>query len=258
MLNIAIRAARAAGNIIIRYYGRTDELTINSKRHNDFVSEVDRNAEHEIIKIIKRAYPKHAFLAEEAGKLGENDEYEWIIDPLDGTTNFLHNFPQFCVSIALHKKGIPEIAVIYNPVSQELYTAVRGGGAFLNEKRIRVSNRRSMEGALLATGFPFGENHKIDLYLQTLKPFMQQAAGVRRTGSAALDLAYVACGRCDGFWEFGLHSWDMAAGALLVKEAGGFISDLNGNDHYLQTGNIICANPKLHAQMLEIISLPAC
>lgn len=254
MLTIAIRAARAAGNIIIRHFGRADELIVDSKRRNDFVSEVDRNAEHEIIRIIKRAYPKHAFLAEESGRLGKHDEYEWIIDPLDGTTNFLHNFPQFAVSIALHKKGTPEIAVIYDPILQDLFTAVRGGGAFLNDKRIRVSNRRTLEGALLATGFPFSENEKIDQYLLTLKPFMMEAAGIRRAGSAALDLAYVACGRCDGFWEFGLNSWDIAAGDLLVKEAGGFISDLKGGNQYLKTGDIICANPKLHPQMLEVIS----
>lgn len=252
MLNIAIRAARAAGNVIIRHFGRAEELTVISKERNDFVSEVDRTAENEIIRIIKRAYPQHAFICEESGKQG-NNEYEWIIDPLDGTTNFLHGFPQFAVSIALQKRGIPEVAVVYDPMLQDLFTAARGSGAFLNDKRIRTSIRHSLEGALLATGFPFRENQKIDTYLKTLKPLMLETAGIRRAGSAALDLAYVACGRCDGFWEFGLKSWDMAAGVLLVKEAGGFITDPQGKDQYMQTGDIVCAAPKVHPPLLHII-----
>ncbi len=246
MLNIAVRAARQAGNIIARSVDHVDALTISSKARNDFVSEVDRTAEREIIQIVRKAYPQHAILAEESGsRKGEKPEFQWVIDPLDGTTNFLHGFPQFAVSIALLHKGVPEHAVVYDPTSQDLFTASRGSGAQLNGRRIRVSKRKGLDGALLGTGFPFRQAHLLDAYLETFKALFTEVADVRRAGSAALDLAYVAAGRLDGFWEFGLSPWDMAAGALLIQEAGGVVGDFSGGKEYMQTGNIVGGNLEL-------------
>jgi myo-inositol-1(or 4)-monophosphatase len=252
MLNIAVRAARSAGNIIIRNMDRLDQLTIQSKEHNDFVSEVDRQAEREIIHILRKAYPGHGILAEESGAQS-GDGYEWIIDPLDGTTNFLHGFPQFAVSIALRHKGRLEQAVIYDPLRQELFTATRGSGAHLNERRIRVAARRTLEGCLLGTGFPIRQQQHLDAYLGMFRTLFPRTAGIRRAGSAALDLAYVACGRLDGFWEIGLSVWDMAAGVLLIQEAGGLSGDLSGGHDYLSRGDIVSANPKLFPQILKAI-----
>ena len=251
-LNIAIRAARSAGNVIIRNLGRLDSLAIHSKDRNDFVTEVDQNAEQEIISILRRAFPDHSILAEESG-LREGNEYQWIIDPLDGTTNFLHGFPQFAVSIALKHKGRLEHAVVYDPTRQELFTASRGGGAQLNDHRLRVTKRKGLEGALLGTGFPFKQQEHLETYLETFKALFPTTAGIRRPGSAALDLAYVAAGRLDGFWEIGLNAWDMAAGALLVQEAGGLISDFSGDDNYLETGNVVAGSPKVFKAMLQTI-----
>jgi myo-inositol-1(or 4)-monophosphatase len=252
MLNIAVRAARSAGNIIIRNMDRLDQLTVQTKNHNDFVSEVDRQAEQEIIHILRKAYPGHGILAEESGAR-TGDGYEWIIDPLDGTTNFLHGFPQFAVSIALRHKGRLEQAVIYDPLRQELFTATRGAGAHLNDRRIRVASRRTLEGSLLGTGFPIRQQQHLDDYLGMFRVLFPQTAGVRRAGSAALDLAYVACGRLDGFWEIGLSIWDMAAGVLLIQEAGGLSGDLSGGHDYLKHGNIVSANPKLFPLILKAI-----
>jgi myo-inositol-1(or 4)-monophosphatase len=252
MLNIAVRAARSAGNVIIRNIDRLDSLTIQTKDRNDYVSEVDRQAEQEIISILRKAYPDHAILAEESGDQAGND-YQWIIDPLDGTTNFLHGFPQYAVSIALRHKGRLEQGVVYDPVRQELFTATRGGGAMLNERRIRVSSRRTLEGALLGTGFPFKSQQHLDSYLQMFRLLFPQTAGIRRAGSAALDLAYVAAGRFDGFWEIGLSVWDMAAGVLLIQEAGGLSGDFLGGHDYLESGNLVAANPKLFAEILKTI-----
>jgi len=254
MVNIAVRAARAAGNIITRNMDRIDRLTIASKRSNDFVTEVDRAAENAIIDVLRQAYPDHGFLAEESGAETSGGDYQWIIDPLDGTTNFLHGFPQFSVSIALRHKKRLEIGVIYDPVTQELFTAARGEGAQLNEKRIRVSGRKSLAGALLATGFPYTDQSYIDIYIETMKALMVPTAGIRRPGSAALDLAWVAAGRCDGFWEFNLNAWDIAAGALIVREAGGIVTDFAGGDNYLGSGDIIAASPKVLPEMLKIIN----
>ncbi len=253
MLNIAVSAARNAGDIIVRYLNRIDHLTISSKDRNDFVSEVDRQAEDEIIATLRKAYPDHGILAEESGTHGNGDEYQWIIDPLDGTTNFLHGFPQFAVSIALRHKGKLEQAVIYDPMRQELYTASRGGGAFLDNRRIRVSNQTGLEGALLGTGFPYKDMQHLDAYLGMFRAFIPKVAGIRRPGSAALDLAYVAAGRYDGFWEIDLNAWDIAAGILLVREAGGLVGDLNGGHTHLETGNIVAAAPKLFPAMLREI-----
>lgn len=254
MLNIAVRAARRAGDIISRAAERVDTLTVTSKSHNDFVSEVDRRAEQEIIQIIQKAYPDHAILAEESGASSHNSEtYQWVIDPLDGTTNFLHGFPQYAVSIALMFQGQLDQAVIYDPVSQDLYTASRGSGAQLNNRRIRVSRRNELQGTLIGTGFPFRQPELLQPYLDTFQAVAPRVADIRRAGSAALDLAYVAAGRLDGFWEFGLSPWDMAAGALLIQEAGGVVSDFSGNQNFLQSGNIVGGNLKLHAAILNTI-----
>ncbi len=251
-LNIAVRAARSAGNVIIRNLGKLDTLAIHTKDRNDFVTEVDRQAEQEIIYILRKAFPGHGILAEESG-VQEGNDYQWIIDPLDGTTNFLHGFPQFAVSIAMRHKGRMEHGVIYDPLRQELFTATRGGGAMLNDQRIRVTKRKTLEGSLLGTGFPFKSQQHLDAYLDMFRALFPQTAGIRRAGSAALDLAYVAAGRLDGFWEIGLSIWDMAAGVLLIQEAGGLSSDLTGGNNHLESGNIVAGNPKLFAEILKTI-----
>lgn len=259
ILNIAVKAARKAGSVIVRSISRLDSLDVTTKGPNDFVSEVDRQAEAEIIKILRRAYPSHGIMAEEGGNVEGHDDFVWIIDPLDGTTNYLHGFPQYAVSIALKHKNRLECGVIYDPLRQELFTAARGTGAQLNDRRIRVSKSKSLDGALLGTGFPFRELGHLDAYIETFRALISKTAGVRRAGAATLDLAYVACGRLDGFWEFGLKPWDMAAGVLLIKEAGGIASDLAGGNDFLTTGNIIAANPKMLKAMLQVIQplLPA-
>ena len=251
-LNIAVRAARSAGNVIIRNLGKLDSLTVHSKSRNDFVSEVDTQAEQEIIHTLRKAFPDHGILAEESGH-HDGDDYQWIIDPLDGTTNFLHGFPQFAVSIALRHKGRLEQGVIYDPLRQELFTATRGAGAMLNDRRIRVTNRKELDGALLGTGFPFKSQQHLDTYLEMFRALFPRTAGIRRAGSAALDLAYVASGRLDGFWEIGLSVWDMAAGILLIQEAGGLCSDFTGGHDFLSNGNLVTANPKLFAEILKTI-----
>jgi myo-inositol-1(or 4)-monophosphatase len=253
MLNVAVNAARKAGNIITRSLEHVDVLEVDTKSKNDFVSEVDRRAEQTIIETLHRAYPDHGILAEESGSHAGDDDYQWVIDPLDGTTNFIHGFPQFAVSIALRRKGRLEQGVVYDPVSQELYTASRGGGAQLNGRRIRVSKRRGLEGALLGTGFPFKQQHHLDAYLGTFKALFTDTAGIRRAGAASLDLAYVAAGRLDGFWEIGLSPWDMAAGVLLVQEAGGLVGDFGGGHEFMQTGNVVAGNPKVFKAILQHI-----
>lgn len=254
MLTIAVRAARAAGDIIVRAMDRVDLLTISPKGRNDFVSDVDRQAEREIVSTLMKAYPGHACIGEEGGYQGPpQTEFVWVIDPLDGTTNFLHGFPQFAVSIALFHRGKVDKAVIYDPLKQELFTGARGAGATLNNRRLRVTKQTGMVGALLGTGIPFKDQRYLDAYLGMLKDLLKDAAGIRRAGSAALDLAYVAAGRLDGFWEFGLKQWDMAAGILLIQEAGGLVSDLEGGDKYFDSGNILAANPRLHQTMLGLI-----
>ncbi|MCP5328447.1 MAG: inositol monophosphatase family protein [Steroidobacteraceae bacterium] len=253
LLNIAVRAARRAADVIIRSLNRLDSLQVASKDRNDFVTDVDRQAEAEIIATIRKAYPDHAFHAEESGRSGDSP-IEWIIDPLDGTTNFLHGFPTFCVSIACSQRGRLEHAVVYDPMRQEVFTASRGDGARLENRRIRVSKQRGLEGALIATGFPYRANLKhLDSYLGMLKSVMQQTAGIRRPGSAALDLAYVAAGRVDGFWEIGLAPWDTAAGTLLIQEAGGRVGTLSGGE-YRQNGNIVAGSPRVYEALLELLA----
>jgi myo-inositol-1(or 4)-monophosphatase len=255
LLNIAVSAARAAGKVIIRQINNVQDLSVNEKSRNDFVTEVDRQAEAVIIDVIHKYYPGHGILAEESGRSGSNsDENIWIIDPLDGTTNYLHGFPQYAVSIALQNKGVLKQGVIYDPLRDELFTASRGHGAYLNERRIRVSKQKHLQGALLGTGFPFREGARTGQYLETLKVFFAVTAGIRRAGAAALDLAYVACGRLDGFWEIGLKPWDMAAGVLLIEESGGLVSDFTGGDSFLATGAIIAANPDIHKEILTSFS----
>ncbi|MCB1850213.1 MAG: inositol-1-monophosphatase [Gammaproteobacteria bacterium] len=253
-INIAIRAARSAGNLLVRYFDRVDTLKIDTKGMNDFVTEVDRAAEQVIIEVLRKTYPSHGILAEESGNQPGESDYQWIIDPLDGTTNYLHGFPQFSISIALRNKGVLEQALVYDPLREEMFTASRGGGAQLNDRRIRVSSRKSLDGALLGTGFPYRERAHLDAYLGMLKVLISETAGIRRPGSAALDLAYVASGRVDGFWELGLSQWDIAAGALLVKEAGGVVSDFNNGERYLESGNIIAGGIRVHKLMQQRIS----
>lgn len=253
MLTIAVRAARAAGDVILRNMDNLDRLTIEVKAQNDYVSQVDLKAEETIISTLQQSYPDHSFLAEESGQSSNNSEYQWIIDPLDGTTNFLHGFPQFAVSIGLQYKKRMEVAVVFDPVKNELFTAARGKGAQLNNKRLRVSSQKGLKGALLGTGFPFKQPQHLDTYLATFKSVHNDVAGIRRAGSAALDLAYVAAGRLDGFWEIGLNSWDIAAGVLLVREAGGIVTDFSGEGNYLETGNVFAAGPKVYQPLYETI-----
>ncbi len=256
MLTTAVKAARRAGTIINRSARDLDLLTVSVKGPKDFVSEVDRAAENAIVETLLGAYPQHAILAEEGTAQGANAqaEYLWIIDPLDGTTNFLHGFPQYCVSIALAHRGIVSQAVIYDPVRNDLFTASRGRGAFLNDRRMRVSKRQHLRECLIGTGFPFRDGSYLDTYLRMMKEMITQTAGLRRPGAAALDLAYVAAGFYDGFWEVGLNPWDVAAGSLLVLEAGGLIGDLSGEGDYLYGGQVIAANPKVFAQMVKTLA----
>ena len=252
LLNIGVRAARRAGDLIVRSMSRLDSLKIDTKGRNDFVTDIDRQAEADIIGTIRRAHPDHAFHGEESGRTGES-EYVWIIDPLDGTTNFLHGFPTFAVSIAVEHRGRLQHAVVYDPMRQELFTASRGDGAQVDGKKIRVSTQRTLEGALIGTGFPYrmAAAH-IDDYLAILKAVMNVAAGIRRPGAASLDLAYVAAGRVDGFWEFGLAPWDTAAGTLLIQEAGGRVGTPAGSEYSLGP-NIVAGTPKVYEELLAAL-----
>ena len=256
MLTIAVKAARRAGSIINQASRNLDILNVSRKSHSDFVSEVDGAAEEAIIKVLLDAYPHHSILAEESGNHGDpkKSEYQWIIDPLDGTTNFLHGFPKYSVSIALLHRGVLSQAVVYDPVNNELFTASRGRGAYLNDQRIRVSKRAQMADSLIGTGIPFRDLSFLEPYLAMFKDIIPKVAGIRRPGSAALDLAYVAAGRYDGFWEIGLSPWDIAAGCLLILEAGGMISDLEGNENYLKSGQIVAGNPKIFVQLLQTLA----
>jgi len=256
MLTTAVKAARRAGNVITRGARDLDLLTVTAKGPKDFVSEVDRAAEAAIVETIHSVYPEHAILAEEGTGRGRNPDAEhlWIIDPLDGTTNFLHGFPQYCVSIALAHKGVVTQGVIFDPIRNDLFTATRGRGAFLNDRRIRVSRRAHLRDCLIGTGFPFRDGSYLDTYLQMMKVMIQQTAGLRRPGAAALDLAYVAAGFYDGFFEIGLNAWDVAAGSLLVLEAGGLIGDFAGEGDYLHGGQVIAATPKVFAEIVQTLA----
>lgn len=252
MLNIAVRAARAAGNVIARNIDRVDSIKISKKQRNDFVTEIDQQAEDQIVKVLRKAYPDHALLCEESGLIGQrNSEYQWIIDPLDGTTNFMRGVPWVCVSIALKHKNRLEQGVIYNPISQELYTATRGDGAWLNSKRIRVSNHSALSNALIGTSYPHRLDFDIDTYMKRYRRMTALSIGVRRHGSAALELAAVAAGRFDGFWGNELQPWDVAAGGLLIREAGGLICDFEGQDTWLDSGELVAATPRLLPHLLK-------
>lgn len=255
MLNTAVKAARKAGNIISRASRDIDLIKVETKRRNDFVTEVDRASENAIIEVLREAYPNHAILAEESGaSKGSQGDYVWIIDPLDGTTNFIHGMPHYCISIGLQHKGVMQQGVIFDPIKNELFTATRGAGAYLNDKRIRVSSRDKMADALIGTGFPFRDTSFLDRYMAIFQAMTMNCTGIRRPGAAALDLAYVAAGRFDAFWEIGLAPWDVAAGSLLVLEAGGLIGNLKGEGDYMETGEVAAGNPKVFAQMLAVLA----
>jgi myo-inositol-1(or 4)-monophosphatase len=253
ILNIAVRAARKAGSLINRATLEGGGLNVRSKRDKDYVTQVDQAAEEAIINIARNAYPDHGFLGEETGGSNADAEHVWIIDPIDGTTNFIHGFPQYCVSIGVRTRGVMAHAVVYDPVANELFTASKGSGAYLNDRRIRVSALTRFGDALVGTGFPFKELSRLNLYMRQLKTMMSTCAGVRRAGAAALDLAYVACGRLDAFWELGLAPWDMAAGTLLITEAGGLVGDLKGEQTYMESGDICCSTPKVFPALLEAL-----
>ncbi|MFY8352118.1 inositol-1-monophosphatase [Pseudoalteromonas sp. SSM20] len=246
MLNIAVRAARNAGKVILQKYEESDKVEVLQKGSNDFVTNVDKDAEAMIRDTILKSYPNHSIIGEELGQqLGSDADYLWVIDPLDGTTNFIKGIPHFAVSIALKVKGRTEQAVVYDPIRGELFTATRGQGAQLNSKRIRVNKATDLSGTVLATGFPFKHKHHMEEYMNAFSALFIHTADMRRAGSAALDLAYVAAGRVDGFFEIGLKPWDTAAGQLLVKEAGGLVTDFAGGNNQDKSGNIVCGAPKL-------------
>ncbi len=256
-LNIAVKAARRAAQLINRAALDLSLLEVTSKRQNDYVTEVDRAAENVIIETLRETYPNYAILAEESGVSGTSGdaipEYQWIIDPLDGTTNFIHGMPQYAISIALAQRGQITQAVVFDPNRNELFTASKGSGAFLNDRRIRVSRCARLSDALIGTGFPYRNFDHMDAYLSIFRELCEQSSGIRRPGAAALDLAWIACGRMDGFWEFGLSPWDIAAGSLLITEAGGLVSDLSGEADYLKYGNLIAGTPKVFAPLLKIV-----
>ncbi len=253
LVNIATSAARRAGELIMRSLERAGGVAVSEKSRNDFVSEVDRAAEQAVIATIRKAYPSHGILAEESGR-HEGDEYTWVIDPLDGTTNFLHGLPHFAVSVACRHRDRAEAGVVFDPVRNELFTAARGGGAQLDGRRLRVSRHQGLDGALIGTGFPFRKNRRwMQPYLAMLERVMERAAGVRRPGAATLDLAYVAAGRLDGFWEIGLAPWDTAAGNLMITEAGGLVGNLAGGE-YRDGGNLVAGNPRVYAALIECIA----
>ncbi|MDH3748728.1 MAG: inositol monophosphatase [Gammaproteobacteria bacterium] len=254
LLNVAVMAARSAGDTLIRKMRSLDKLKVEKKGHNDFVSDADLAAERAVIATVQKHYPEHAFLAEESGVTGES-EFVWIIDPLDGTTNYLHGFPVFAVSIALQVKGKLEHAVVYDPLRQELFTASRGQGAQLDGRKIRVSGRDRLEQSLIGTGFPFRQaDAEMTPYLDMLHKVVRNTSGVRRPGAAALDLCYVAAGRLDAFWETGLSAWDLAAGALIIREAGGIVSGLDGSENFLDSGHVLCGTPRIYRALAKLCS----
>lgn len=254
LVNIAITAAREAAEIIHRSAQQLDRIKVMEKATNDFFSEVDIKVEQAIIKTIHKSYPNHSIMAEESGyHEHEESEYTWIIDPIDGTTNFLKGYPFYAISIAVKHHNRIEHGVIYDPIRHECFHASRGQGAKLNNTRIRVNQERLFEKTLIGTGFPFKSTQTAAAYFQTLSDIFNKCAGVRRTGSAALDLAYVACGRLDGFWEINLKPWDIAAGSLLIKEAGGLVTDLRGEERFLDNGQVVAGNPKTLKSLLQAL-----
>ncbi len=250
-LTIAKRAALSASRILLRHFDNLERLSVTAKQRNDFVSEADVQAEQEIIQTLRKTYPNHGILAEESGEQHGHDDYQWVIDPLDGTTNFLHGIPHFAISIGFRHKNRLEAGLVYDPIRQEMFTASRGAGAQMNDRRMRVSNIPQMENALLGTGFPFRHPQHQPAYLNFFGSLFGKCVEVRRAGAASLDLAYVASGRLDGYWEVGLKEWDIAAGALLVQEAGGLVSDFVGGNDFMKSGNIVAGNPKVFKALLQ-------
>ena len=254
MLNIAIRAARKAGNVIAKSYERRDDIEITSKNVNDYVTNVDKAAEAAIIEIIRKSYPELTIITEETGVLeGKEQDIQWVIDPLDGTTNFINGFPHFSVSIAIRVKGRTEVGVVYDPIKNELFTAVRGEGAKLNEIRLRVDSKRELQGSVLATGFPFKKPNLMSTQFAIMNALIEDCSDFRRTGSAALDLSYVAAGRVDGYFEMGLKPWDCAAGDLIAREAGALVCDFNASHHYLKEGHMVAGAPRVVKSILNSI-----
>lgn len=251
VLTIAKRAALSASRILLRHFDNLERLSVTAKQRNDFVSEADVQAEQEIIQVLRKTYPNHGILAEESGEQHGHDDYQWVIDPLDGTTNFLHGIPHFAISIGFRHKNRLEAGLIYDPIRQEMFTASRGAGAQMNDRRMRVSGVPQMENALLSTGFPFRHPQHQPAYLSFFGSLFGKCVEVRRAGAASLDLAYVASGRLDGYWEFGLKEWDIAAGTLLVQEAGGLVSDFVGGNDFMKSGNIVAGNPKVFKALLR-------
>ena len=256
MLHTAVRSVREGGRVILMYFNQLDRLEYSSKGRNDYVSQADVEAERAVLDVLTRAYPDHGIIAEESGER-EGSEYTWIIDPLDGTTNFLHGFPMFAVSVAVKRGGVLEHGVVYDPLHDEMFTASRGEGAQLNGKRLRVSTTRQLAPSLLGTGFPFRDLGIIEPWMRSFQSLLPKTSGIRRAGAAALDLAYVAAGRLDGFWEFGLKPWDMAAGALLIREAGGLVADVSGGQDFLESGNLVSANPLIFEEFRKIVARSA-
>ena len=253
MLHTAVRSVREGGRVILMYFNQLDRLEYSSKGRNDYVSQADVEAERAVLDVLTRAYPDHGIIAEESGER-EGSEYTWVIDPLDGTTNFLHGFPMFAVSVAVKRAGVLEHGVVYDPLHDEMFTASRGEGAQLNGKRLRVSTTRQLAPSLLGTGFPFRDLGIIEPWMRSFQSLLPKTSGIRRAGAAALDLAYVAAGRLDGFWEFGLKPWDMAAGALLIREAGGLVADVSGGQDFLENGNLVAANPLIFEEFRKIVA----
>lgn len=252
MLNIAVRAARQAGTVIAKGFENREKLITEVKGENDYVTQIDKDAEQAIIEKIRQSYPSHSFLGEEGGAIkGEDESFQWIIDPLDGTTNFIKGIPHFCVSIGLVHKGKLDQAVVFDPILGELFTASRGNGAQLNGYRIRVNSIKSLANTVLGTAFPFKQRDRIANFTQQFGQILEQAGDVRRTGSAALDLAYVASGRFDGYFEAGLKPWDMAAGELIVREAGGMVTDFQGGTDHMQSGDIVAGSPKAIQELVK-------
>ena len=252
-LNACINCARAGARVILDYWGRRATYPIHEKGRNDFVTIVDRRAEEAIVSLIRDRFPDHSIVAEESPPSEGASGYRWYIDPLDGTTNFIHGYPLFCVSVGLADPQGMRAAAVYDPVRDEMFTAARGGGAFLNGRPITVATAEKLSQALLVTGFPFRSLDRLDDYLTSFRSFILGSSGIRRDGSAALNLAYVACGRYDGFWEMSLSPWDVAAGSLLVREAGGAVSDFQGRDDFLKNGDIVAANLNIHPAMLRVL-----
>ena len=253
-LEVAVRAARTGGRILRGRLGRLQRSQIRKKGKYDWVTDADHASEKAILAVLRRSFPRDSIKAEESAPSVASESRQWLIDPLDGTVNFLHGFPMFCVSIGLMERGRLEVGVVYDPTREELFTARRGHGAFLNGRRIRVTACATFEESLIATGFPFRARDKMDLYIGSFRKIFLQTGSIRRAGAAALDLAYVACGRMDGFWEMALAPWDMAAGALLIREAGGTVSDFFGKPGFLERGHVLAGNPRIHSLMLRLLA----